>query len=234
MNDDPIASSRRDDEKNNRVKLEETRRPTAKPRSLIPQVSLLTLLLGIALIAVWLAWWQAGQSIARLERQLPGLRKVARELKVEDPSQFAVVEKIRQWNDENICDIHIPANQSYRLCLAMDAIDEDGFADPLKSVSLPAGKHQIEIRYKTEGDESTVRVLTDNETVLEESRPKDWEPHAGSTGGMPFSQSRQYPADEPLVLFRRQFMVRKGPNNFVDPTGPGAGILVWVESEKAK
>ena len=66
--------------------VEETRLPIARSSSFIPQVSLVTLFLAIALIAVWLAWWQTGQSIERLERQMPGLRSVARELFVDDPS----------------------------------------------------------------------------------------------------------------------------------------------------
>ena len=233
MSNDQTASSPQDDELDIRVNDQEARQPAEKRKKLLPQLSLFTLLLSIALIAVWLAWWQAGQSIANLERQMPGLQSVARELRIDDPTQFAAVEKMPYWHDENICEIYVPADQSYRLCLAMDAIDKDGLSDPLGAVSLPSGEHRIEIRYDSGGSKSTVRILVDKETVLEESRSKDWEAHRGSSGGIPFSQSKQYPTDEPLVLFRRRFYIRLPSNKFAIPT-PSPGILVWVESGTAE
>ena len=188
----------------------------------------MTLFLGIALFAVWLAWWRAGHSIERLERQLPGLRNVARELQVDDPSLFAVVRNVSQWHGENICRIHVPAGESYQLCLALEFINEEGFPDPLRFAALPYGEHRIEICYDTEGEESIVRILVDERTVIEESRPKDWEPRVGSSGGMPFTQSTQYPTDGPVILFRRRFSVPSGLN---PPTSPSAGILVWIEPD---
>ena len=237
MNDDQITSSLKDEQPEDGVNPRETHQRAANGRRFVPQVSLLTLLLAMALFAVLLVYWQTFQSIERLERQMPGLRSVARELKVDDPSLFAVVEKKGQWYGENICEIHVPADQPYRLCLALDAIDDDGFPDPLRIVSLSSGKHRVEICYDTEGAESIVRVLVDDQAVIEETRPKDWEPRAGSSGGMPFSHSTQYQEDEPVVLFRRRFLVSSGPSKarkFVDPITPNAGILVWVESEKTE
>ncbi|TWU34092.1 hypothetical protein Q31b_55630 [Novipirellula aureliae] len=70
-----------------------------------------------------------------------------------------------------------------------------------------------------------------DQTVIEESRPKDWEPRLGSRGGMPFGQSRQHPTDRPLLLFRRRFDVRSGPNKVLELSQSGAGILVWAEPD---
>ena len=193
MNDEQVISSLPDEDPDEGASVDETRLPIARSSSFIPQVSLVTLFLAIALIAVWLAWWQAGQSIERLERQMPGLRSVARELFVDDPAMFAVVKQVGQWFGENICRIHVPAGQSYQLCLALEFIDEEGFPDPLRFVSLPSGEHQIEIRYDTQREESIVRILVDEQTVIEESRPKDWEPRVGSSGGMPFSSKHAVP-----------------------------------------
>ena len=230
MNDEHVISSPRNEDPNEAASVDEARLPVAKRNSFIPQVSLVTLFLAIALIAVWLAWWQTGQSIERLERQMPGLRNVARELFVDDPAMFAVVKQVGQWFGENICRIHVPADQSYQLCLALEFIDEEGFPDPLRFVSLPSGEHQIEIRYDTQREESIVRILVDEQTVIQESRPKDWEPRVGSSGGMPFTQSTQYPTDGPVILFRRRFSVPSGVN---PPTSPSAGILVWVEPDES-
>ena len=207
-------------------------RRTVVSRRLIPRVSLSALFLCIALFTVWLALWQSGQSIDRLNRQLSSLRNVARELRIDDPSQFAAVQKVGEWYGENVCEIHVPRDQSYRLCLALDAIDGNGFPKPLQFVSLASGEHRIEIGNDIDGDKSLVRVLIDDQAAIEEVRSKTWSAHVGTSGGFPFTDSTQYPTDYPMVLFRQRFMVSVGSptgRKAVLPKIPGAGILVWIE-----
>ena len=212
----------------------ETGLRSTKPGGFSLQIPLLTFFLVIALFAVSLVCWQAGQSIERVEHQLEGLRDVARELEVDDPTQFAVVDKVDQWFGENNFEIYVPTGQSYQLCLALDAIDKKGIPNPQSFVCLPAGVHRIEIVYDANGDEPTIEILIDGQTVIEESRPKGWEPRVGSSGGMQFSRNLQFPVAEPVVLFRRRFMERLSNGSVAVPKNPSAGILVWVEPEQTE
>ena len=237
MTNDHRAASNPAEGLNKQTRSEENGSRSAKPRRFGLQISLATFLLLIALSAVSLVWWQTGQSIERLEHQLVGLRAAARELKVDDPAQFAVVKKIRQWHGQDVCEIYVPAGRPYQLCMNLDAIDKDNFPDPQRAVSLPSGVHRIEIARETNDDGSNIKILVDDKPVIEESRPNGWDSRVGRRGGISFTHSTQYPADQPLELFRQRFMNSTGaPGSRKSsvPTSPSAGILVWVESEKTE
>lgn len=165
----------------------------------------------------------------RLERQLPGLRNFARELQIHDPNQFAAVKKLPEWYGEQAAEIHVPPGGPYELCLALDKIETSGVEKPLDRISIASGKHNIRIFYETKKENSIASVILDGEVALTESRPKDWEPRAGSSGGMQFSTSKQYNHPAPWILFRRRFMTVSGPSSSQIASGPTLGLLVWIQ-----
>lgn len=199
------------------------------------QFSLLTILLLIASAAVWMAFYSVSQDVQRMHSQLPGLRDVARELVIKDTQQYAAVFKApTRWN-EFIWNVYLPPvespQKSYKLCLAMDEIDETGLVDALASVAVGAGTHEIELRYQREKEQARLEVLVDGKPVTDEARPLDWESGSGSSGASQMTTSISQSVDEPLVLFRRRFMRKTSKQRSSVPNEPSEGILIWIDHE---
>jgi hypothetical protein len=192
-----------------------------------PQVSLSTLLLLIATLAVWFGYWNASRQTQRLRRNMSGLLSISRELDVKDPTQAAAVARVPEWLGESIWDIYLPKDGLYEVCLAFDQIDAEGLVTPLQRVRINPGYRTVELKYETETEESIASVLVDGKVVIEETRPKDWEPRRGSTGASVIYQSEQFDPTRPLVLYRKRF---RSPDGASPPkVGPTQGILVWIE-----
>jgi hypothetical protein len=183
----------------------------------------------MAVIAIGIAIRNVRRDTEILRAQIPGLLSVARELEVDDPTRFAVVARLPEWFAEMIWDLHVPEGATFELCLAMDQIAQDGLAEPVKCVQIDSGRRKIEFKYETRPDDSIASVLVDDEVVIRERRPKDWEPRVGSSGSSSISHSDQHDAAKPLVLFRRRFMVRVTKGNSTTPKVPTQGILIWIE-----
>jgi hypothetical protein len=205
----------------------------ARPRAARRQISLRTLLLLTAAVAVWIAHAKNRYDNGRLSEQIAAMRPLARELAIEDPAQFAVVKNEERWYDQNDWKVHLPPGD-YELSLATRDVVETGVTPALKSVPLPAGLHEIAIE-KTRADDKTWRVVVtvDGQEALRADEPADWDLGHGSSGGGLHSLSTQQPADAPLILFRRRFSVPQGKFSYSAPQGPCNGILLWIEPKRA-
>ena len=84
--------------------------------------------------------------------------------------------RVPEWLGESIWDIYLPGDREYELCLALDQIEADRLATPLHRVPIAAGYRAVELRYETESDKSIASVIVDDQVLIEETRPKDWEP----------------------------------------------------------
>lgn len=211
---------------------------TAPPPRRRPQFGLSTLLLLVTAVASWTAYWQIHRQTARLEARLPGLREIARPLRVEDPARFAVVRHHELWMDDFRWRVHLPPGAGYQLRLATREVDRKGLADAAEQTPLPPGEHELELQYEQVDGEWRIAVLVNGQQRLEDVQPKEWHLGRGSSGGSEFSASEQQSLEQPLVLFRRRFMVpvnAAAPSSgATTPQGPSDGILLWIESDNAK
>lgn len=214
----------------------------AQPPRRRPQFGLLTLLLLVTAVASWTAFWQTRREMARLEARLPGMREIARPLRVDDPLQYAVVRHHELWNDDFRWRVYLPPNDRYRLRLATKEVDQQGLAEAVDQIELPPGEHELELRHEQVDQEWRIAVLVDGEERLRDAQPSEWNTGRGSSGGSAFATSKQQPVVQPLVLFRRRFMVPAGSSgasgsaasgSATTPQGPSDGILVWIESNNS-
>lgn len=192
------------------------------------QIGVRAMILLTAAFAVWFAYFQNRAEIARLGPRIAAMRSLARELVVVDESKVAAVMHGELWMDDHRWEVYLPEGE-YRLNLATREIDDKGMVSPLKSVPLPAGRRQLALEQKLEGETWHVTVTLDGKRVLGAEEPKAWDPGAGSSGGGEFSTSRQFDGDKPIVLFRRRFMRPVAKGQFSTPNGPCEGILMWIE-----
>ena len=200
-----------------------------------PQVTLMTLLLLVAAVAVWLANVRTNKETQRYTSQLPGLQKLNRELLVYDPSQFTTVGKIPEWNGEAKGEIWVPSGKAYVLCMALDGVQNAPvLPEPEVETPIAAGQHSIEFFTDQDKKGTTYTVKLDGEVALTQWRPKDWEPRTGFSGGANWSTSRQHENDAPWELFRRRFSVQTGKNTWGEPKSPGPGMLVWIDESATR
>lgn len=193
------------------------------------QVGTRTLILVVALVAVWFAVWVNRNQIALLETRIRSVSALARELVVEDPAKIAVVKRQETWYDDNQWDLHLPPG-SYQLCLATRGIDQDGWPAITKRVPIEAGRHRIALGQRSPDPDWRVVVSVDGEEVIVVEEPTDWDQSFGSTGGGRHSSSTQVPKQEPLLLFRRRFVQRDSSGRSGTPTGPANGVVLWIEA----
>jgi hypothetical protein len=207
----------------------------SQPRRRRWQWSLATLLLLTAAVAAWTAWYRATDEGERLKREIASMEALTRKLVVDDPSQYAVVKLMENWNDENRWRIHLPPGETYRLNLATEQIDEKGFPEPDRQIDLPMGGHQIElITTGKKGKNWRVEILVNDKLATNVDKAADWQSGQGwgETGG--FSRSEQLPITSPLVLKRRRFMRPQPNGNWQTTPDPAPGILLWIESSQFK
>ena len=195
------------------------------------QVSLRTLLLLTAAVAVWVAHGKNHYDNARYARQIEAMRPLVRELYVEDPSQIAVVKQDERWYDQNEWRVYLPPGE-YRLCIATHDVDEAGMAPVAESIPLAAGTREIALDQNRTAERNwKVLVTVDGEEVIRVNEPAAWDAGRGSSGGGLHSSVTQLPPREPAILFRRRFSVKTAPNRYSTPKGPSNGLLLWIEPD---
>ena len=202
-------------------------RPATHRRRRYRQFSVRTLLLVTAAIAVWTAYIANERHNRKLNARIAAMRPLAHELAVEDPNRIAVVKLDELWYDENIWDVYLPPGQ-YRLFLATYDIDQDGLAPVRVSAPLAGGRHRLTLEQRREESGWQVAVTGNDAEILTVKEPPEWDPARGSMGGGQFSNSTQIPADQPVVLFRRRFSQPTTATQPSTPTGPTAGVLLWI------
>lgn len=204
--------------------------PTNAPsRRRFRQISLRTLLLLTAAVAVWVAHLKNRHDNQILAKQIEAMWPLAHELVIEDPSQIAVVKQDERWYDQNDWKVYLPEG-NYRLCVATREITENGSPPATKSTPLSAGTYHLAIKQKRdESKDWRVSIAVDGEEVLGVQEPAAWDAGHGSSGGGQYSSCTQFPPDQPVVLFRRRFTVETAPGSYSTPQGPTNGILLWIE-----
>jgi hypothetical protein len=207
-------------------------RPPAAPRGVRQrwrwQVSLRTLVLLMAAIAVWLTWSVNRRQNALLEARIQSMVPLAHELVVDDLRKIAVVKGEEYWMDDDQWEIFLPGGR-YRLCLATRNVAEHGLAPVVSSKPITAGRHDLSLDQKRDGDGWRVTAGWDGRALLTVAEPKDWNPNRGASNDVRFAVSDQVPADRPVVLYRRRFMHETAKGVATTPAGPTEGILLWIE-----
>jgi hypothetical protein len=199
------------------------------PRRRRWQIGLRTIVLLTAAVAAWLSYALERRRSADLTARIASLSPLARELIVDDTGKVAVVKQQELWFDENRWDVHLPAGHRYRLCVATGGIAEDAIPPPQASALLSPGRHVVAVDQLKDGEGWRVDAECDGGRLVSVTRPKEWDPGTGSTGGGNYTTSEQLAPDRPVILFRRRFMgPRDSQGRSTTPQGPTAGVMLWI------
>lgn len=192
------------------------------------QVSTQSLILIVALIAVWFTVWINTSQIQLLEARVATASNLARELVVDDPQKIAVVAPLATWSNDDRWRIYLPPG-SYRINLATREIDTKGLAPAVATATISHGYHDLAFEKRLEGDTWKAILTVDNKIVLQAEEPRGWNLERGYTGTDGHSVSRQFPADAPLILMRTRFSMPNVQGATTTPPGPCEGVQIWLE-----
>jgi hypothetical protein len=190
------------------------------------QTGLRSLILLIAMIAVWMTAHVNKEAIQKLEKRNQSMRPLAHLLKVDDYGQFAVVLLEPLWPNDLRWDLHVPPG-NYRLCMATRDILDQGLTKPTTIAPIGSGKHRIGLEVEEIETGKRVNVFCDGSKLLTIDEPKDW-------GGLnwssyaEFSASEQRPSEKPLAFYRRRYS-QDHDNQLLARKNPTDGILLWIE-----
>lgn len=197
-------------------------------------LSLRTLLLVVAAVGVWMAWWIQRGQVETLRRRVAPMRTLARELIVEDPTQIAIVRGLDEWYDQPHWDVYLPERPGgYQLKVAVKGVDNGNYPSHAVSAPLTPGRHRIKLVTETPWKKGNViaKVYDGDALVLDVDEPDAGRKSSSSSSSTPFDTLKQVPADKPVLIYRRQYSVpdATNPNMSKTPEGPGAGVVLWIE-----
>lgn len=181
-----------------------------------------------AVVAVWIPYFQLQKKIDLAEEQRDSLRKMARELVVDDASKIAIVKKHAKWYDQNRWEIHLPDGE-YTIRLATRKIDIGWLAPAVAECNVSGGKHFVELVQSKAENEHLISITLDDQPVINIKESPNWYRGYGSTGGGYFANCEQLPPDKPVVLFRRRFHYSVKAGQISTFKGTTEGLLLWIE-----
>ncbi len=192
------------------------------------QWNLQTLLLLTAVVAVWAGYLRYGSEIPQLEQEIDAMKRMVRELVIEDPQKVAIVKLQELWMDDQRWDVYLPEG-SYALRLATREVGEEGLAPVAAEVPIPAGQHRLELRREEDGDGWQIVALVDDQPAIEAAEEPGWYPGRGTEGSGAGSISTQQAADLPLEVQRFRFPKVRNDGTYKAPPEPTEGLLLWIE-----
>jgi hypothetical protein len=186
----------------------------------MPQFGLRTIMLLIAVAAVWTAYYTGRKSIERDLAAIESMHALAPELLVRNQNEYACLQIDRaDHTREYLC--YLPPGQ-YKLHLLWSKEFElaDQTLEPELSATMAGGNHQILL------DElpDKLIVTVDGKIVMDVPRERPESSMTSFTGARDQFNSQWYPLSQPLTLVR----LRESSNGlFKNDAGPG--FALWIE-----
>ena len=197
--------------------------------------SIFTILIAVACCAIWIANSSLTREKVRLESQLRRIAETFDGLIVIHPDRLAAVQR-QPFRDERIWDVYIPPGHEFDLRLATEQIHDEGLPPNFETVSLPPGRHEIELRRADPPGRTELQILVDGRTVISISEDANWAAKQATTHEELQPKSLEHPIAQPLTLLRQTFSPRTRPRTHrpkfgYDPSaaGPADGILLWIQ-----
>lgn len=134
------------------------------------QLQLTSLLMLLAVVAIWVQWFSMHRQIQQLEKEVPQLQQLCESLVPVDSSQCYLFKTPSSFEEDIRWQIHIPQGQKRRLTLGgqwkfLDRFPKD--SSDAKTVMLGEGMHRLHLSRKTSQSDLTWVVQLDGNVVFE-------------------------------------------------------------------
>ncbi len=156
------------------------------------------------------------------------MKRMVRELIIEDPQQVAVVKLPEMWMDDRRWDIHLPEGE-FVIRLATRQIDKEGLAPVAAEAPIDSGRHRFELQEDDSEDGWRITVLVDDRPAIEAAEKAGWYPGRGFEGPGGITICEQRPPERPVELERERFTRRTKSGTYMAPEKPTNGLLLWIE-----
>ncbi len=187
---------------------------------------LLELLLITAAIAVWLPALLAFRTIPGLVTDIQVMRKATMDLLVEDPTQLTIRALPSVWQKMEVWKYYAPPEAALELRMGTEGMSACALPLDYEAVSLPAGKHLIQLKSTRDETGFHKTVYIDGEILLEKHHPNSWLNYGSSSSTTDLEGTSQtFPLTE-VVKLRDE---RALPNN---PIAKGGYRVVQLEGDQ--
>lgn len=112
------------------------------------QLQLTSLLMLLAVVAIWVQWFSMHRQIQKLETEVPQLQQLCESLVPIDPSQCYLFKTPGSFEEDNNWQIHIPRGQQRKLTLGGQWRLLDRFPEECKDATtliLEEGLHRVSL-----------------------------------------------------------------------------------------
>lgn len=154
------------------------------------QWNLKTLILSALLCAAWFCYYRLRQDNERMRSAIQVMRAESKALVVLHADRVAVVSAPKTWSDQKKWNVALPSKETvgnggaaYKLCLATSGLQLERRPTAVTEFLLPHGRREIELKTIETKDGYNVRVLLDDQPVIEVSQPYAWGKDRGAIGG---------------------------------------------------
>ena len=163
------------------------------------QWNTLTLLLLVAVSAVWFLFYRLRGDNEAMRNAIQVMRKESKSLVVVYNDRAAVDSAPQGWLDEKKWNLALPSEEAvanggtaYKLCLATSGLQMVSRPSNVTEFSLPYGRHDVELRTVETKSGFDVRVLLDDQQVVNVSQPYVRQSERGGVGNwVAYGQSYQ-------------------------------------------
>jgi hypothetical protein len=189
-------------------------------RNSMPQFGLRTIMLLIAVAAVWTAYYTGRKSIKRDLAAIESMHALAPELFVRNQNEYACLQ-IDRLDHVREYQCYLPPGQyNLHLLWSKEFALSDKTLEPELSATMAAGEHQVLL------DElpDKLIVTVDGKIAMDVPRERPESSLTSFTGARDQFNSQWYPLSQPLTLVR----LRESSNGlFKNDAGPG--FALWIE-----
>ena len=165
------------------------------------QWNLKTLVLLVLSCASWFAYYRLRDDNERMRSAIQVMRAESKALVVLHADRVAVVRASKTWSDEKKWNVALPSKDAvgnggvaYKLCLATSGLQLERRPSAVTEFLLPPGRREMELKTVETKDGYNVRVLVDDQPVIELSQPHVWTKDREAIGGVVTGKQSYQPA----------------------------------------
>lgn len=196
-----------------------------KPKRL-PRVSLLNLLLLVALVASLLSHATLVRDLSRARAELRSLRNEVGALTITDGRKPHAIQLDTGDPNHWKWRVRVPDGRRYSLRFVHGGVPLTGLPAASEELTrLGPGEHTVEYDVKREETREAWTATVQTARAIDTTRVLWGEPRWYIVRGVG-RETRDFPADDPAVLWRLRASNEKNPNSLAGPTD---GFMIWLE-----
>lgn len=214
--------------------------PKFRLRRGLLQWNLKTLILLALLCASWFCYYRLRDDNERMRSAIQVMRAESKALVILHADRVAVISAPKTWSDQKKWNVALPSKETvsnggvaYKLCLATSGFQQESRPSAVTEFSLPRGRCEIELKTIKTKEGYNVKVLLDDQPVIEVSQPYLWTNDIGMTGADVQNKQSYQPSRAGDAVSLYSIYYTKGAPTFPLSKTRLHGVELWLEPVNA-